>query len=212
MRGRSAVSGSFAEHSKRMFQARQIAAVFIAVCLTGAGEAATRLEPQGAAQQVTIQPRGRAYLFRGFIGVLDWGMDELAQRINGNGVTATVNSYLVWRGVADRAVSDYRSDPEPIAIIGHSLGGDAAVAFAERLAAVGIPVNLLVTYDPTRFADNLPPNVERYINLYRSHSVLGSGDVVQGRDFHGHYASFDLKDRPGIYTRIWKRSEISRTN
>ena len=83
------------------------------------------------------------------------------------------------------------------------------MAFAERLAAVGIPVSLLVTYDPTRFASNLPPNVERYINLYRSHSVLGGGDVVQGRDFHGHYASFDLKDRPGIYhTNMEKLGDI----
>jgi LysM domain len=158
---------------------------------------------------VTIQPRGRAYLFRGFIGVLDWGMDELAQRINGTGVKATVNSYLVWRGVADQAISDYRGDPEPIAIIGHSLGGDAAVSFAERLAAVGIPVSLLVTYDPTRFASDVPPNVERYINLYRSHSILGSGNVVQSRGFHGHYASFDLKDRPGIYhTNMEKVGDI----
>jgi len=200
---------SFAEHSTRMFQAKQIVAVLIVACLASTGEAATRLERPSAAEKVTIQPRGRAYLFRGFIGVLDWGMDELARRINLTGVTATVNSYLVWRGVADQAISDYRGDPEPIAIIGHSLGGDAAVAFAERLAAVGVPVSLLVTYDPTRFSSNLPPNVERYINLYRSHSVLGGGDVVQGRDFHGHYASFDLKDRPGVYhTNMEKLGDI----
>jgi hypothetical protein len=198
-----------ASYAKHMFHAKHIAAALMAVCLANTGEAATRLETQGAAQQVTIQQRGRAYLFRGFIGVLDWGMDELAQRINGTGVTATVNSYLVWRGVADQAISDYRGDPKPIAIIGHSLGGDAAVSFAERLAAAGIPVSLLVTYDPTRFASDVPPNVERYINLYRSHSVLGSGDVVQGRGFHGHYASFDLKDRPGIYhTNMEKVGDI----
>jgi hypothetical protein len=77
-----------------MFQAKQIAAVLIAVSFASAGKAATRPHPPGAAQNVTIQPSGRAYLFRGFIGVLDWGMDELAQRINGTGVTATVNSYL----------------------------------------------------------------------------------------------------------------------
>ena len=88
---------------------------------------------------------------------------------------------------------------KPITIIGHSLGGDAAVLFAKRLDAAGIPVSLLVTYDPTRFAAKLPPNVERYINLYQSSSVMGGGDVVQGRDFHGHYASFDLKDRRGIF-------------
>jgi len=44
-------------------------------------------------------------------------MDELTDRINGTGVTATVNSYLMWRGVADQAITDYRRDPEPIAIM-----------------------------------------------------------------------------------------------
>jgi hypothetical protein len=184
-----------------MFHTKLIAGVLIAICLAGTGEAASRLEPPGAAEKVTVPPRGRAYLFRGFIGLTDWGMDVLTDRINHTGVTADVNSYLMWRGVADQAISDYRRDPEPITIIGHSLGGDAAVKFAERLDAAGIPVGLLVTYDPTRFADNLPPNVERYINLYQSHNVLigGGGDVVQGRGFHGHYASFNLKDLHGIY-------------
>jgi hypothetical protein len=31
------------------------------------------------------------------------------------------------------------------------------VKFAERLDAAGIPVSLLVTYDPTRFAHSVPP-------------------------------------------------------
>ena len=182
-----------------MFHTKHVAGVLIAICLASTGEAAPRLEPPGVAKKFTIQPRGRAYLFRGFIGLTDWGMDELTDRINRTGVTADVNSYLMWRGVADQAISDYRRDPEPISIIGHSLGGDAAVKFAERLDAAGIPVSLLVTYDPTRFADNLPPNVQRYINLYQSSSIMGGGDVVQGRGFHGHYASFDLKDLHGIY-------------
>jgi hypothetical protein len=194
-----------------MFHRKSIAAVLIAMCLASIGEAATRLEPPGAAEKVTIQPRGRAYLFRGFIGLTDWGMDELGERIKRTGVTANVNSYLMWHGVADQAISDYRRDAEPITIIGHSLGGDAAVKFAEHLDAAGIPVSLLVTYDPTRFADNLPPNVERYINLYQSHNVLlgGGGDVVQGRGFHGHYASFDLKDRRGMFhTNMEKFGDI----
>jgi hypothetical protein len=194
-------SSFFSEHSKHMFHPKHIATVLIAMCLASTGETAPRLGPLGAAEKVTVQPRGRAYLFRGFIGLTDWGMDELTERINRTGITADVNSYLMWRGVADQAISDYRRDPEPITIIGHSLGGDAAVKFAERLDAAGIPVSLLVTYDPTRFADNLSPNIERYINLYQSSNILvgGGGDVVQGRGFHGHYASFDLKDLHGIY-------------
>jgi hypothetical protein len=53
---------SFAEHTKRMFHAKHIA-VLIAVCLATTGEAATQLEPPGAAEKTTIQPRGRGYLF-----------------------------------------------------------------------------------------------------------------------------------------------------
>jgi LysM domain len=194
-----------------MFQVKHIAAVLITICLASTGEAAPLLQPPGTAKKVTVQPRGRAYLFRGFIGLTDWGMDELTDRINRTGVTADVNSYLMWRGVADQAINDYRRDPEPITIIGHSLGGDAAVKFAERLDASGIPVSLLVTYDPTHFADSLPPNVERFVNLYQSSNVLigGGGDVVQGRGFRGHYASFDLKDRRGMFhTNMEKFGDI----
>lgn len=147
---------------------------------------------------MAIEPRGRAYLFRGMIEMLDWGMDKLAQRINRAGVPASINSYVTWFAVANQAISDYRRDPAPITIIGHSMGGDAAVQFAKYLDTMQIPVNLLVTYDPTRYAEKLPPNVERYINLYKSSGFLGGGDIVQGRGFDGHYASFDLKDRPEI--------------
>jgi hypothetical protein len=104
----------------------------------------------------------------------------------------------MWRNVANQAISDYRRDPKPIAVIGHSIGGDEAVQFAEALDAAHIPVSLLVTYDPNRSADPVPANVERYINLYQSSNFLGGGDVAPGRGFHGHYASFNLKDRPEI--------------
>src|SRR6201982_3039078 len=117
-----------------MFHANNLSAVLIAMGLASTGDAAPRLEPPGAAEKGAIQPRGRAYLFRGFIGLItDRGMDKLTERINRTGVNANVTSYLMWRGLADQAVSDYRRDPEPITIVGHSLGGDAAVKFAERL-------------------------------------------------------------------------------
>jgi hypothetical protein len=46
-----------------MCHPKHIAAVLIAMCLASFSEAATRLEAPGAAEKVTIQPRGRAYLF-----------------------------------------------------------------------------------------------------------------------------------------------------
>lgn len=141
---------------------------------------------------------GRAYMFRGLIGMIDWGMDQLAGRIDRAGVAADIGAYSSWRSAADQAIADYRRDPKPITAIGHSIGGDSAVAFAEALDAAHVPVALLITYDPTRAAHAIPANVERYINLYQSSNILGGGDLEPGRGFHGHYASYNLKDRPEI--------------
>jgi thioesterase domain-containing protein len=175
-----------------------LAALLIAACLATSGEAAPPLEPPGAGEKVAVNVRGRAYLFRGLIGMIDWGMDELAQRINRGGVKANIGSHLNWSSVADQAIADYRRDPKPITAIGHSIGGDAAVEFAEALNAAHIPVSLLITYDPTRLSHKVPSNVERFINLYQSSNFLGGGDLVPGGGFHGHYASFNLKDRPEV--------------
>jgi len=149
--------------------------------------------PTAAIEKVAVEPHGRAYLFRGIAGLIySRGMDRLAERINRTGVTASVNTYLMWRVICEEAIRDYRRDPEPITIIGHSAGGDSAMAFAEVLNAANIPVSLVVTYDPTRIADSVAPNVERYINIFQSRNMLGGGDVVQGRGFHGNYASYNL--------------------
>jgi hypothetical protein len=158
----------------------------------------TTPEPPDGAEKTAADVRGRAYLFRGLIGLIDWGMDELAQRITRTGVAANISSHLIWSSVANQAIGDYRRDPKPITVIGHSIGGDSAVEFAEALDAAHVPVSLLITYDPTRMAPKVPSNVERYINLYQSSNFLGGGDLVPGGGFHGHYASFNLKDRSEV--------------
>jgi LysM repeat protein len=169
------------------------------VAVADAGDTAVPAALPPAAGEKITEPRGRAYLFRGVAGLIySRGMDKLAERIKHVGVDASVDTYLVWRGVADQAIRDYRRDPEPIALIGHSMGGDSALDFAEALNGQNIPVSLLVTYDPSRIADDVPPNVERYINIYQSSNFMGGGNVVQGARFHGHYASYNLKDHSEI--------------
>jgi hypothetical protein len=44
----------------------------------------------------------------------------------------------------------------------------------------------------------VPLNVERYINIFLSDSVLGGGDVVAEPGYQGHYASFDLKQHEEV--------------
>jgi LysM repeat protein len=166
--------------------------------------------PARPPEREIAEPRGRAYLFRGVAGLIySRGMDSLADRIRHAGVGASVQTYLLWRAAVDQAIQDYRRDPAPIVLIGHSMGGDSALAFAQRLNSENIPVSLLVTYDPTRIADDVPPNVERYINIFQSSNFMGGGNVVQTARFHGHYASFNLKDHGEIiHINIEKAKQI----
>jgi thioesterase domain-containing protein len=176
-----------------MFQRKKTAVVLFAILASIV--ITTSLTTRAEAQQAV---RGRAYLFYGLIAAIDWGMDELAQRINRSGIAAGTNSHASWRSVADQAIADYRRDPKPIAVVGHSIGGDSAIQFAQALGAAHVPVGLLITYDPTRGAGSVPGNVHRYINLYQSSNILGGGDIAAGSGFHGHYASYNLKDRSEI--------------
>jgi thioesterase domain-containing protein len=176
---------------KLRFLVTALTAIVFAACLVST----TQAQPSTSGEHV----RGRAYLFYGLIPAIDWGMDELAQRINRSGIAAGNYSHASWRSVTDQAISDYRRDPKPIAVVGHSIGGDSAVQFAQALGAARVPVSLLITYDATRAADgSVPANVHRYINLYQSSNILGGGDLAPGSGFHGHYASYNLKDRSEI--------------
>jgi len=147
----------------------------------------------------TALPRGRVYLFRGALGLIfSRGMDKLAKRVEEAGVPVDVNEFTVCPFVAERAIREYREDPAPITLIGHSLGGRCALEFAEKLQAENIPVNLIVTIDPAQLMPKLPMNVERYMNIFLARDVLGGGDVTPENGYPGHFASFDLSKLKGV--------------
>ena len=125
-------------------------------------------------------------------------MDRLAKRIEQAGVTASVNDFTICTFIAEQAIRDYRQEPAPITIIGHSIGGFCGLKFAEMLQAENIPISLLVTIDPAHINPKVPLNVERYINIFLRHDILGGGDVVPENDYQGHYASFDLSKHEDI--------------
>jgi len=49
-------------------------------------------------------------------------------------------------------------------IVGHSLGGSAAIAMAAELGRAGVPVQLVVTLDPT-YGSGTSANVRRSVNF-----------------------------------------------
>jgi LysM repeat protein len=186
-----------------------IAALLIAAFLSGslfcvaidraaAGQVAAAATPVPAAN-ATTEPRGRAYLFRGFAGmVFSRGTDKLADKIKQYGFTATVNEAVMCPNIIKEAIQDYRRDRAPIYLIGHSVGGACALSLAEALRDEQISVRLLVTTEPARISHDVPSNVERYINIFQSDSVLGGVDVAPSSGFQGHYATFDIVEHKEI--------------
>jgi pimeloyl-ACP methyl ester carboxylesterase len=133
-------------------------------------------------------------------------MDRLAKNIEQGGVSAEIYDYVFWPDAADSAIKHYQNEDRKSGIIaiGHSAGGDAAIRFAQKLKKAGVPVTLLVTFDPTRAAPQVPGNVDRFINLYESWNVIGGGDPSPASDFHGQFASIDLKSWNVLHVNVPK--------
>jgi hypothetical protein len=142
----------------------------------------------------------RVYLFRGIAGVVfSRGMDHLAELLEQAGVTARVDSFLACQDVARQAIAEYQREPAPVAVIGHSAGAACALSFAQTLSTENIPLNLVVTFDPSRILPReLPNNIERFITVYKSNDVLGGGAIQPGKNFRGHFASYNLSQHREI--------------
>jgi hypothetical protein len=144
---------------------------------------------------------GHVYLLRGLAGdIYSLGMDQLADKINHRGVTATVHGMSEYGAVADEIIRKYRADEErgPIVLIGHSTGGDLIISMAQKLNDADIPVALAFGFDPTRIAPDVPPNVELFINLYQRYNPIGGGEAAPGAGFRGRLINVDLHEHNEI--------------
>lgn len=198
----------------RMSSPTQVAAVAIWVVLSAlvfpfscnpahAGPAArasdAAVTTTAVAPPVASQLPARVYLFRGALGpIFSRGMDRLTDRLQAAGIRADVYEFTICRLIADQAIRDFRDSSAPIVLIGHSMGGLCALTFAGILKSENIPVSLVVTIDPAHASPKVPLNVERFINIFLSDSILGGGDVVAEQGYQGHYASFDLKQHQEV--------------
>ena len=78
------------------------------------------------------QGRGHVYLIRGLIGeVFSRGLDTLAEKIQRQGIPATVHSSYSVGALGEEVIQNYRREPGPIILIGHSLGADAVLVSAD---------------------------------------------------------------------------------
>jgi hypothetical protein len=158
--------------------------------------------PAGAATGPAGAPPATVYVFRAIGGkFVSREMDELAGKIEACGFEVGVYNYTGWIRPAKQAIARYRSETvkSPIIAVGWSAGGDSAIRFALSLKRAQVPVDLIVTLDPTRIANRVPSNVGRFINIYNSAHAFGGGAPSPAADFEGHFASIDLRN----YSDIW---------
>lgn len=135
----------------------------------------------------------KVYLLRGFLNIFSLGMDDLAAKLQADGISATVMNHADADFIASRIVTAYNGgDHGPIVLVGHSLGADAIVEVADAVARYNIPIALLVLFDGTE-SHQIPTNVASAIN-YTKHFMItpatGSSGLVSNVDFSGD-ASID---------------------
>lgn len=154
--------------------------------------------------------RGHVYLIRGLIGeVFSRGLDNLAEKINQRGIAASVHSMYSEGALTELIMQDYRREPGPIILIGHSSGADVAIDVAERLRAAQIGVGIIFGFDPTPIAGRVPDNVELFVNLFQKTNPIGGGVVKSGDGFRGRLINVDLREhRDIIHITLDKSSKV----
>lgn len=128
-----------------------------------------------AAPETDTKSHPQVYLFRGLANIFSYGMDTLADKITAAGVPAKAYNHSAYPQVVKQITDAYRADPNgsrPIVLIGHSLGANAVLVMGQQLGAAGVPVDLIVTFDPT-IGTPISSNVRRYLNLYETHDYWG---------------------------------------
>jgi pimeloyl-ACP methyl ester carboxylesterase len=152
--------------------------------------------------------RPYVYLLRGLMNIFSLGMDDLAAKLQRRGVAAGVYEYGQWESLCQDAAARWRSSRTQIVIVGHSLGGDAVIYMANRLGQMGIPVALVVAFDPVHPVPLTGGTTARFVNLYQSNNGWGAA-VPRGSGFHGELSNVDLRTRGDIsHTSIDKSARL----
>jgi hypothetical protein len=146
------------------------------------------------------------YLMRGVLNIFSLGLDDIAAKLEAQGIPVTVTNYLGWASIADEAAADYRSGRvKTIILVGHSSGATILPDMVARLDRLGAPVKLAIGLDSV-FRTSLSGRVGRYVNFY-----IGNGNgepVTRTRELHGTLENVNVQDVPGVGHITIEKNEI----
>jgi hypothetical protein len=159
------------------------------------------------ATETKIVTDTRVYLLRGLLNIFSLGMDALSDKLNAMGIQAEVFNHDSWPSVASKIIEDYKNGQRgAVVLIGHSLGADVLFSLTERLDKDGVPVRLVVPFDPTSSYE-ATKNVDYLLNFYQ---LNGFGRrVTAGPGFRGELTNMDLsKDQSIGHGSIDKSTQL----
>lgn len=154
---------------------RWVLALLLAGALPLAAQAAS--QKPGKSEPVT-----QVYLIRGFMGIFSTGLDRMAKDLAKVRIKAEVHGHLNGSGIRSKILRQRAGSSrkrQKLVLVGHSFGGNAALAIARQLRAKDIRVDLVVTVDPTR-SGPVSDNVRRYVNYYFPGNGLGAKLSAKG--------------------------------
>jgi hypothetical protein len=146
------------------------------------------------------------YLLRGVLNIFSLGLDDIAAKLQAQGIPVTITNYLGWSSLADEAAAEYRSGRvRTIILVGHSSGATVLPDMVARLDQLGAPVKLAIGLDSV-FRTSLQGHVGRYINFYVAN---GNGEpVARTSRLHGTLENINVQNVPGVGHLTIDKNEI----
>jgi hypothetical protein len=146
------------------------------------------------------------YLLRGVLNIFSLGLDDIAAKLQAQGIPVTVTNYLGWAALADEAAAEYRSGRvRTIILVGHSSGATVLPDMVARLDQLGAPVKLAIGLDSV-FRTSLQGRVGRYINFYVAN---GNGEpVARTSRLQGTLENVNVQNVPGVGHLTIDKNEI----
>ncbi len=91
------------------------------------------------AQAAPAEPApAHVFLIRGVLNIFSLGMDQMAARLQQQGINATVHNHMLWASIADDAAAEYKSGRvKTIILVGHSSGATVSAGYRGAARSTG---------------------------------------------------------------------------
>ena len=162
--------------------------------------------------------KGRVVLLRGLMNIFSTGLNELGNKLTDAGYAASVHNHTEWYALAEELAEQARDQRllRPLGVAGHSLGGDDAIRLTTALGKAGIPVDLLITFDPV-MTGTVPVGPRQVMNFFQTTGLWGRA-LRPGPGFDGTIENipinsgllvnhFNIEKDPMLHARVLARLE-----